>query len=334
MSENGIGYISPLSSLLSMRGQSAVSATDKLNIGQLINTPAGIGAARLDWVPGTIARQLNDGLIVFRTPFGDMTARMSDLQFAVGSNVSFKIDENGKIIVKPNFPDVTPSKTIIDNSISRSIPVENMKASLLSLLTLSSGVEPVKAGLSAQSADATKILASIFPHISSGSFAFAAALYPMTVRGGLLAEAATDQEGRLKGRSHLFDTAERILISPPPRIDGSFGWLSWNMPFYEHGSLKESKWMSRDDISGGRLGSSAPKQMVVEIYLEALGKTQLRAVSDNEVIDLLIVSEQAMPESLLEELIAIAGLVGTALGVQVKTSYETGPDKLLLIKDG
>lgn len=255
---------------------------------------------------------------------------MGNSSFTVGDRVSFRLSSAGTLVIKSDFIIPTGDKKPLDAL----RPIDSRPLSTNFLALSISGVEPIRMGVSANAemhVNANRIVSSVFPHLNSGNFAYAASLFPQTVRGGLLSRAAIDSEGRMKVSGRLIDLVEKTLLTPAPRIDGSYGWVGWSMPFYNSGYTMDSKWLSRDEKHPDPDNSERVKHTVVEIYLEFAGRVQLSCLSTETEIDILIVSERVIPEKIIEELQAAAILVSKALGLHSRFEYNYGSENLLKI---
>ena len=177
---------------------------------------------------------------------------------------------------------------------------------------------------------ANRVVSSIFPHLNSGAFSFAAALFPHNVRGGMLFDAVRDQEGtkHLHGRMH--DLAEKVLLSPAPKIEGSFGWLGWNLPFYNQSKFMESKWFSRDeDRDEVPEEEDQRKHTIVEIHLEFAGRVQISCLSNGDRAHVQIATEYPIQEELIDELLSTSVLVAQVLGMNANAEVVHGLDKMV-----
>ena len=321
-------------SIPSIRGGflSNIPSNNKYITGNIVNSPPGINVAKIDWVPGTIQNVLSNGGFLLRTPLGDMSVKLSGATFSIGDRVSFRLTPNGNLLVNPDF--TIASKAPLNNVQPQLRPIDSRPLSSSFLSVSLSGVDPIKTGISPNvemNMNANRIVSSIFPHLNSGNFAYAASLFPQTVRGGLLSRVAMDSEGRMKVSGRLSDLVEKSLLMPVPKIDGSYGWVSWNMPFYNSGYIMDSKWLTRDEDNPDQDISEKIKHTVVEIYLEFAGRVQLSCLSSEYEVDIQVISERIMPDKIVEEIEAASILISNALGLHSRFDYLYGSSNLLKV---
>lgn len=305
---------------------STVSAT-------IISSPPGISAAKLNWLPVVVANTSQNNLLSLRTPMGEMSVRMTGFTAQVGDRLLVKLQSNGTMNVKPDFNQVGLDRTNVAGQQNSSL-INNVRSSYSPAVAVSlANVEPIKASITGGVSNpnyANKVVSSIFPHFNSGAFSFAAALFPHNVRGGMLAEAVKNQESSsIAGRTH--DLAEKMLTSPAPRIEGSMGWLGWNLPFYNQSKLMESRWFSRDEEPEDEIAPETRKHTIVDIYLEFAGRVQISCLTDGENAHINISSERPLPDGLAEELLATSTLVAKVLGINATAEIVVGLDNMLTI---
>ena len=299
----------------------------------IISSPPGISAARLNWMPVAVSKITENNLLSLRTPMGEMSIRANGLQAAEGDRLQIKINNNGTLAIRANFVPDEIGKTNMAGApaggASRVLPSQPLYSPAVALSV--AAVEPVKALVIGANnpVHANKVVSSIFPHLSSGAFSFAAALFPHNVRGGMLADAVRDQEGtkHLHGRTH--ELAEKVLLSPAPKIEGSFGWLGWNLPFYNQSKIMESKWFSRDEEDEKEQDDR--KHTLVEIHLEFAGRVQISCLSNGENAHIQIVTEHPVQDELVNELLSTSVLISKVLGINATAEVDTGLDKMLQI---
>jgi hypothetical protein len=302
---------------------------------KVINSPAGISAARIDWVPATISNTLNNNIYLLRTPIGEMSISLSSGKLSIGDQIFFKYDLNGNLQLKPNFSVLDISNKPTDNLPLNSRP---LTSNYLSIAV--SNLDPIKAsaipGITSNEniANANRVVSSIFPHINSHSFAYAASLFPQTVRGGLLSRIALNDERRMILSGRLGDMVEKALILPTPKIDGSYGWVSWNMPFFDRGYFFNSKWLVRDeeheDIENEKRDL---KHTVVEINTEVFGKIQISCLSNKEEVDLELISEYPINNEIIEDLNSCAIILANLLNIQTRFKSGFGKEHMFEISD-
>lgn len=301
---------------------------------RVLNSPAGISAARIDWVPATISNVLTNNVNLLRTPFGEMSIKTMGSNLNIGDKIFFKYDSKGDIQIKPNL-------NLIQNNLPKeNIPLGSKPLSPNYLSISVSNLEPVK-GMpipgtmnNINIAQTNKMVSSIFPHINNVSFSYAASLFPQTVRGGLLSRVAINDERKIILSGRLSDMVEKALINPAPKIDGSYGWVSWNMPFFDSGFFYNSKWLVRDEEHDDDVdGKKDVRHTVIELNTEIFGNLQLSCLTFENQVDIEIISEHIIPEIIRDEITSTAVAIANILNLHTRVTFGFGKDKQFNISE-
>ena len=323
--------VDPINNSTNIKGLNLRIGTSNITSGTIINSPPGIQAANLGWVQASLSKVLNDGSLNLRTPMGNLIVRVSNNIFNIGDTVSFRFDSAGKIILRPEFSTsnlMENTSNMVNKNMSVKAPF-NVANTLLGV----NNIDPIKPSLpnALMETNTNKLISALVPHMSSASFAFAASLFPLVVRGGILSKSMINQEGRLKSQSRLLDVAEKLLISPAPRIEGSLGWNGWNMPFFESGKSIESKWLYREENDVHEDKETTVKHTIVEIDLDFCGKTQVSCLADDLSADIQVISKIKIDEDLQKEIGETIKLIGSILNYHIRIEFIDGPENLLNI---
>ncbi len=308
----------------SLRGQRYQTPSGQLPVDKatLISAPDRQSLQNANWLQGTVAELGRDGLFRVTTAVGDVTLSARGASLAEGDEIMLSLDRtSGKIL----FSTFTPSANPVEANPTEVRPaaVEPTQSAVQATLA-ASGVTPVTHATSGHSAASQQALSAIVPYAHSTSFALAAALLPMTIRGGLLAELIDNQERRYGALSRLTNVATTINIEQVKPIDGSYGYISWNMPFFSEGQILSARWKYGEETSIED-ETKRIRRTSFEATFPFSGKLVIEILLDENNAAVAIASDLEMEEELVAELREIIHLISASMGLLSSVSYAWGP---------
>lgn len=299
----------------------------------LIQAPDSLTRAASGWFDALAVRRLPDGSFAFRTELGEASVRLPEgVSIKLGTAVHLRLDGDGQVSLRIR-PEQVEARFILPQP-SAPAPAQLREAPLVAF-SLLEALTPVRPGLAAPAgqSEAAQSVLSLLPHAGSGAFALAAALYPQIMRSGefsrLLAQ-SKDTSG-IRNASRLLERIEGIASAPAPRMEGSNGWLGWQLPFWDGSALRESRWLVKPDEPSDE---DLPRvhQALVEMNLPTLGRIQIHCMADGELWDFTVITERALPEYLRGELAAGLSFATDLLKLSARIGFQVGEENFLPVR--
>lgn len=282
---------------------------------------------RSEWVKGEVIG-IRDGAMQVRTSFGDLLLALRSSAITTGTRLLLSYDQtSGRVNVRPDIgpdPKAAPPKEALSTAQS---PLTQTRPSLPGLLAASQASPASPASPPANAMQSTQALSAAFPSATSAAFALVVALFPMTVRGGILGRLASQQSRRYGASSRLVDLASKSALKPVGSVDGNAHALGWQMPYFSQGEIHMTRWRESEEPV-----FDAPERRLRRVFLEAgfdfCGLLQIDAVLDQEHLSLTITTERPLPQSLIDSLQEIASVLSSAFTLRTRFSYLFGEEYL------
>lgn len=283
---------------------------------------------RAEWIKGEVVGQ-REGSMQIRTQFGDLLLALRSNAITTGTRLLLSYDQTtGRVNVRPeiNTGGQAPSAKEA-GPIPPSMGAQPRLSLTGLLLPSSTPPAPTAATPPVNTMQSTQALSAAFPSAGSAAFALVVALFPMTVRGGVLGRLAAQQSKRYGGSSRLVELTSRTALKPVSSVDGNAHAMSWQMPYFSQGEIHMTRWRESEEPV-----FDAPERRQRRVFVEAdfefCGLLQIDAVLDESQMVLTITTARPLPQSLVNSLQEIAGLLSRAFALQTRFSYLFGDEYL------
>jgi hypothetical protein len=302
----------------------------------VISTPDGLAQIAKDWIDAAVLRQTADDLFLLETAKGTISIRYhGDQAMTPGERLQIRLDDSN-LLIRPSDPGkdfatnlagrvlTTPETTRTD---AGAVKFSNaIRETLLAMPV----VEPIRTGLFAPQANLRPVM-SMLPQVGSFTFILTAAMFPQAVRSGALSEAlAAIQEKPPAPSNPLVRQVQETINSNPPKMDGSEGWLGWQMPLYDNGEVRPSKWLAKQNEpeKERRFG-----QLIVALQYSHLGPMQIYCMTDHSEAEVTIISLHELPTALRDAIRTTVAQMATRLTMETRTTFLTGEEFFFPVTD-
>lgn len=333
MSTGGVKYIA---------GSGPYSAGGKISVKPPVSVEVGKASSQVDlkalagagWLDGSVKSVTTEGTLQVQTRLGLLSLQVQRADLEVGARLKLSFDaETGRVSFQslaPGLNEAPPNSSAIMTSIDKPGPLSTVPAGLNQSLLGTGDVGRVM-GSSMPSDVTIRALNAVFPHMNANSFALVVALFPMVVRGGVLAGLAARKAGAgYNGDTRLMALARRISAKPIAPLDAEFGYLTWQMPFFHNGTPDEVEFLQRREAP-----IEDPENEMVRTILRGsfgqLGRLEVDVLLDSDLLTIELFSDLRPSDDLMADLDRIVSVFGVTFDFRVSLLFKWGEDAAVVL---
>lgn len=299
-------------------------------------SPGPLERMPLAWQQAVVSARLPDGSFVLRSDVGDVTVRLPEgLSLRLGTSLTLRLDGTVQILIRAplsrteaSFSVPTPAAASPPVPTAPAMPAASLPPALLV------AAPPVRAGMAPfgeSNSQATQSLLALLPHVGSGSFSLAAALYPQILRTGEMSRLLrqTREPHGIRNAGRLVEQIEAVATAPGPRAESDSGWLGWQLPFWDGNEMRTMSWLYRKRAVDVEPQIVEEHQALVELHLSTLGRTQIQCFVSENIWHFRMVSSDSMPAIIRDEIRAALHMVADMVGIACDVEFLHGQENFV-----